>query len=120
MKLHLDDHRHNQIQSYDLHNITINGKIYTHSLVITPQSLKHWEIESFNQLTVHHFAEVITSNPEIVLLGTGQKMQFPVLELLAPLINQNIGFEVMNTPAACRTYNLLVAEGRQVVAMLLL
>jgi uncharacterized protein len=61
-----------------------------------------------------------TLNPEILLLGTGDSQQFPHPETFYPLVDQRIGFEIMDTPAACRTYNIIVAEGRQVAAALML
>ncbi|MCP4126357.1 MAG: hypothetical protein GY753_04760, partial [Gammaproteobacteria bacterium] len=58
--------------------------------------------------------------PQLVILGTGEEQQFPQPALYALLLNQGVGVEVMTTPAACRTYNILVSEGRRVAAALLL
>ncbi len=120
MKIHLDlaDATY-QIQRVDLQSITINEKVYTNSLIIMPESLNNWGVESFETLEVAHFQQLHALNPEVVLLGTGQKIRFPATELLAPLINEGIGVEVMDTPAACRTYTILMTEGRGVAAALL-
>lgn len=109
-----------QIQRYTTDSITVNGQVYTTSLIVLPKQIRVWAVDNFASLTEVHFASLIPLQPEVVLLGTGTKIQFPALTLLAPLINQNIGVEVMDTPAACRTYNVLMAEERAVVAALLL
>ncbi len=121
MKLHLDTQQPiYQIQHYTEHSITINGKAYTHSLIVMPESLKEWGVTDFDALTIHNFQQLANLQLQVVLLGTGSKIRFPKSELLIPLIHQQIGIEVMDTPAACRTYNILVAEGRVVAAALLL
>lgn len=121
MKIHLDSGKATyKIQHVDSHCVTINEKVYTDSLIIMPESLCDWAVESFKTLEVAHFQQLCALNPEVVLLGTGQKIRFPATELLAPLTNQGIGVEVMNMPAACRTYMILMAEGRNVAAALLL
>ena len=73
-----------------------------------------------DQLAPEHFAELAEQAPEIVILGTGARQQFPAPALLRPLLERGIGVEVMDTGAACRTYNIVVAEGRQVIAALLM
>lgn len=108
-----------QIQRYDTNSITINDQVCTSSLILMPQHLSAWAVKDFSSLTEAHFAALIPLKPEVVLLGTGTKIRFPAPELLVPLINQGIGVEVMNTPAACRTYNVLMSEERAVVAALL-
>jgi uncharacterized protein len=108
-----------QIQRYDTDSITINDQVCTSSLILMPQHLSAWAVKDFASLTEAHFAALIPLKPEVVLLGTGTKIRFPAPELLVPLINQGIGVEVMNTPAACRTYNVLMSEERAVVAALL-
>jgi uncharacterized protein len=65
------------------------------------------------------FAPIAQAHPEIVLVGTGSKLRFPHPRVFAPLRQANIGFEVMDTQAACRTYNILLAESRKVAAALL-
>ncbi len=67
-------------------------------------------------LLSEHLETLIELQPEIVLLGTGQKLQFPESKILAKLHNQQLGVEIMDTAAACRTYNILMMEGRFVVA----
>jgi len=106
-----------QIQRYTADSITVNGQVFTSSLLVMPRYVNSWAVKDFASLTEAH---LIPLKPEVVLLGTGMKIRFPPPELLAPLINQRIGVEVMDTPAACRTYNVLMAEERAVIAALLL
>jgi len=78
-----------------------------------------WNAPSFESLTAEHFARVAALAPELVVFGSGERLRFPSPTLLRPLIDAAIGFETMDTRAACRTYNVLLAEGRKVVAALL-
>jgi uncharacterized protein len=80
----------------------------------------HWEAPSFAGLKPSHFAQIAELKPELVIIGTGLRQRFPRPDLLKALINAKIGFEIMDTQAACRTYNILVGEGRQAMAALLL
>jgi uncharacterized protein len=76
-------------------------------------------VESFESLAAVHFEILLPHKPQLVLLGTGQTSRFPHPQVFSTLIENKIGFEIMSTPAACRTYTLLVAEGRQVAVALL-
>jgi uncharacterized protein len=109
-----------QIQRVDLHSVTINGKIYSHSIIVMPESINEWAVPRFDALNVAHFQQLCALRPQVVLLGTGKKIRFPPPDLLVPLINEGIGVEVMDTQAACRTYMILMADGRKVAAALLI
>lgn len=90
------------------------------SFIISPHRLlPDWAPRVVSDLTQQHLAEALALEPELVILGTGSRLQFPAPQVGAALIAQQIGLEVMDTAAACRTYNILVAEGRQVVAALM-
>ncbi len=121
MKLELDLNSNNtyQIQRFDLESVTINDKVYLNNIIIMPDYLNEWAVDSFDGLDVTHFEQLRAVNPEVVLLGTGNNIRFPSNELLIPLINAGIGVEVMDTAAAIRTYMVLSAEGRKVAAALL-
>ncbi|MEQ1668846.1 MAG: MTH938/NDUFAF3 family protein, partial [Sulfuriferula sp.] len=82
--------------------------------------LTNWQAASFDALTADHFAAIAAQQPEIALLGTGARLQFPHPRLSIALNQAGIGLEVMDTKAACRTYNILVAEGRRVVVGIML
>jgi len=118
LQLELNNSKY-QIQQLDTHGVTINGQTHTKNLIIMPEYLSNWDVKNFEMLDMTHFQQLCALQPELVLLGTGQKIRFPSPKLLAPLINACIGVEVMDTAAASRTYTILTAEGRQVAAALL-
>jgi uncharacterized protein len=102
--------------------VIINGERYTQpSLLVTPDTiLTDWQVNGFNTLSPEHFTHIAAQQPEIVLLGTGTRLQFPHPRLSVALQQAGVGLEVMDTKAACRTYNILVAGGRRVVVGLLI
>ena len=118
MKFHLSQPEGlNLFTGYGDDYVIINGERYTQSsLLITPNDiLLDWQVKDFTALQPQHFEAFIAQQPEITLLGTGSRLQFPHPRLSAALSNAGIGLEVMDTKAACRTYNILVAEGRRAV-----
>ena len=122
MKLHLSKSEgRNQITSFSASFVVINGVRHERSLLVTPLDLvADWSISDADSLTSAHLNAVLELQPEVVLIGTGAQLRFPSTEVLRPLIEAGIGFEVMDTGAACRTYNILVAEGRRVLAALII
>jgi uncharacterized protein len=101
--------------------VEVNGKRFTASLVVSGERIiTDWPADSVESLGADHMAAIIELKPEIALLGTGSRFTFPDPKILAPLYKANIGVEVMDTPAACRTYDILLGEGRNVVAALIL
>lgn len=109
------------VRSYSAGEIKIGDSGYTKSLILTPsQIITEWTPQNLSDLRPEHFETVLVLNPELVLLGTGEKLRFPPPVTTAGLLMQGIGVEVMDTAAACRTYNVLVSEDRNVVAALLL
>ena len=100
--------------------VEVNRARHHASLVVSGDRLvTDWPVESVNALAADHFAAIVELKPEVVLLGTGRTFTFPEQRLLAPLHAAKIGVEVMDTAAACRTYNILLGEGRNVVAALI-
>jgi uncharacterized protein len=122
LKLHLDaGGGANQFTGYGDGYVSVNGTRYAASLVVLPRELvPDWPPARFEQLAAAHFEALATREIEIVLLGTGARLRFPHPEVTRPLIDARIGCEVMDVPAACRTYNILMAEGRKVAAALIL
>ncbi len=110
----------NAISRHAAAGIIVNGIEYTRS-VIVPWSgaVTPWSPDAFESLTEADFAALAERGPELVLFGSGARLRFPAPALLRPLIARRIGVETMDTPAACRTYNVLLAEGRAVAAALL-
>jgi uncharacterized protein len=100
--------------------VLVNGARHEANLIVTPERLLAWEVEGFDSLTEEHFAALASLRPEVALLGTGASLRFPHPRLTAPLARARIGLEVMDTQAACRTYNILAAESRRVLAALLI
>jgi uncharacterized protein len=82
--------------------------------------VERWDAASFEALAPAHFEALLKLKPEIVLVGTGKTLRFPSPQLTRPLALAQVGFEAMDTKAACRTYNILTGEGRQVVAAILI
>jgi len=110
-----------RIRAYAPGRVTINEDVFTQSLVVTPgRILADWAPQSIDELRAEHLAMVTELEPEIILLGTGATLRFPRPELAAPLLDGGIGLEVMDTAAACRTYNVLVSEDRHVAAALII
>ena len=107
------------IRAYTDSSITINDDIYTQPLIITANKLlSDWAAPCFAKLDPAHFDDVSELDIEILLLGTGVQQHFPDPKLLAGLYNRGIGVEIMTTAAACRTYNILLAEDRAIAAAL--
>ena len=99
--------------------VEINGKRYGTSLVVSGERLvADWPLASIDEISADHLAAILEFKPEILLLGTGRTFVFPDRARLAPLYAARLGVEVMDTAAACRTYNILLGEARNVVAAL--
>ena len=91
------------------------------SLILTPQQLiEDWAPQQIAELTADHWQAVLGLQPEVILLGTGKRLTFPPMAILSPCHQAGIGIEVMDTSAACRTFNILASEGRNVVAALMM
>jgi uncharacterized protein len=110
----------NTITGYGEGYVAVNGERRASSVVVLPDRIEQWSVKGFDDLSAEDFAFLKELNVEIVLLGTGSRQRFPHPRLTAALAQAGIGLEVMDVPAACRTYNILVAEERKVAAALLL
>jgi uncharacterized protein len=111
----------NLIRTYETGLIIVNQDSFTRSLIVLPGRLiADWPPQTFEDLALTHLEALVPLQPELVILGTGRRQRFPRAELLAPLVKAGIGWEVMDTGAACRTYNILMGEGRNVAAALLM
>lgn len=121
MKMHLlSTGALNLIRGYGQGQITVNDQAYSHSLLVTPDRiLTKGYPAALGSLTPDHLTELLAFAPEVALIGTGLQLTFPPTSLLRGLIDRAIGFEIMDTGAACRTFNILVGEGRRVAALLL-
>jgi uncharacterized protein len=110
----------NAISRHGPHGVVVNGQEYTRSVIVPWQgSVADWQVGSFDALAEADFAKLAEMKPELVIFGSGLRLRFPPAACLKQLMKLRIGVETMDTPAACRTYNVLLAEGRAVVAALL-
>ena len=121
MKLHAERiEGTNAIARHGPDGVLVNGIHYTHSVVVPWTGLvAAWPVTRFEDLAADHFKVLAEQTPELVIFGSGARLRFPPASVLRPLIERRIGVETMDTAAACRTYNVLLSEGRTVVAALL-
>ena len=134
MKFSLDKSTGNTIIAYDVGAIQVHTRvstategpkshvrIITSSAIITPEVLiEEWPPADPAELVADHMRQVLEFQPEIVILGTGRHLRFPPVEIIQTCHQAGAGFEVMDTGAACRTYNILAAEGRRVAIAVLM
>lgn len=96
-------------------------EVMSRSLVITPRQLiRDWPPQTLAELSAAHMQALVALRPEVVLIGSGARFAWPEPAALTPLMQAGIGYEVMDTAAACRTYNILMSDGRRVAAALLM
>lgn len=121
MKLHTTATQHYQtITAYDESGVEINAVRFSHSLIVLPETAPvAWPARSFEDLNTDHFAQIAATSPDVVILGTGARQRFVHPKLIGALTSRRIGVECMDSQAACRTYNILMAEGRKVVLALI-
>jgi len=111
----------NVVRSYDHSGIIINTQSYSQSLVVSCDSLiENWPIQQINDLSSDALNLILELEPEVIVIGTGSKLEFPSPQAYSSIINQGIGIEFMDSGAACRTYNILISENRRVVAGIIL
>jgi uncharacterized protein len=110
----------NAIARHGPGGVIVNGVEHRHSVLVPASgNLVNWPVSRFEDLTEAHFEAIVALAPELVVFGSGPRIRFPHPSLLRLLISRRIGVETMDTAAACRTYNVLLSEGRAVVAALL-
>ena len=119
MKLHASNAgAANTITAYGDDYVKVNGEQRKESLIVTAEGVQPWSPRSFDTLSADDFQRLGELGVEIVVLGTGPRQRFPNPRITAPLAQARVGLEVMDTKAACRTYNILVAEARKVALAL--
>jgi len=110
----------NLITRHDPHGVWVGKTRFAHSLLVPWKGeVWPWLPQRVEQLQAEHFEQALSLQPELVIFGSGARLQFVPAGLLRCLIERRIGVETMDTPAACRTYNVLASEGRSVLAALL-
>lgn len=109
------------ITGYQAGRVLINNEPFCESLIVSPERLiTAWEVTSIRQLDQDRCSAILELRPEVVLLGSDERERFPDGKMIAWFAQQNIGLECMNLAAACRTYGILIAEGRRAAAALIL
>ena len=121
MKFHLNTAEGNMFTGHGADYVRLGVVEYRDNVLVTPERVvTGWTAGGFDTLSEADFAALVELKPEVVLLGTGASLRFPHPRLTRALTDAGIGVEVMDTPAACRTFNILAAEGRRVVAAVIL
>ena len=121
MKFQPDKPDVQSISGYGPGWVSVLGEKITASVVIGSRGQRiEWACRSFDDLTPAHFAVLAEQGPELVIFGSGERIRFPKPPWLAPLYARRIGIETMDTHAACRTYNILAGEGRDVLLAVLI
>ncbi len=122
MKLHASINKQYQtVTAYDDGGVEINAKRFAYSLLLMPEvPPRPWPAATFEELTVDHFALIEQDVPDVVILGTGARQRFVHPKLTAALAARRVGVECMDSKAACRTYNILMGEGRKVTLALII
>ncbi|MGH8280579.1 MAG: Mth938-like domain-containing protein [Gammaproteobacteria bacterium] len=109
------------IRAYAPGRINVNDRLLSTSFILTPTTvLEDWPPQRIEDLTLEHLQAALDLEPEVLLIGTGSVLRFPEARIMAEIQQRGIGLEVLDTAAACRTYNVLVSENRRVVAALLM
>jgi uncharacterized protein len=121
MKIHPDVLQVQSIKAYGSGWVQVGDERLTSSVVVTSHGGRFaWHCTRFEDLSHAHFEQLADLQTELVIFGSGTKLRFPPAGLTRALVERQIGVETMDTPAACRTYNILAAEGRRVAVALLL
>jgi uncharacterized protein len=108
------------VTGYGTGYVAVNHTRHERAIVVTSDAVEPWDVSHFSSLAPAHFECLLAHAPEIVLLGTGARLHFPPPALTSPLAAAGVGLEVMDTHAACRTFNILTAEGRRVIAAIII
>ena len=110
----------NTITRHDAGRIVVGPQAYAHGVIVPwLGTVAPWPLQHIDELQATLVEQLAALSPEVVIFGTGARLRFPPTAMLRPLIERRIGFESMDTAAACRTYNVLVTERRAVVAALI-
>jgi uncharacterized protein len=122
MKLHTNStEKYSTVTGYDQSGVEINARHYDYSVLVMPEvAPRPWDVKRFEDLTAAHFEAIAADKPDVVVLGTGERQRFVHPRLVASLSDLRIGVESMDSHAACRTYNILMGEGRKVTLALII
>jgi len=120
MQLDLEKNSGIFIRSFAPGELRVNDEVITDPVILTPEDvIVDWRPPPIDALSITDFKAALAIEPELILFGTGAQHTFPPTPLVTEIMREGVGFEAMGTAAACRTFNVLTAEGRRVVAALL-
>jgi uncharacterized protein len=109
------------ILGYEPGRISVDGRSYTDGLIVSPERIvTGWGPEAAADLSAEHFQALVELDPQVIIVGTGQRQVFPDPRVYLAAMQRGLGVEIMDTGAACRTYNILMSEGRRVAAGLIM
>ena len=120
MHIHLEAPDEHSIRSYNDAHIIVGETTYEHSVIISKERVLSWSIATFSELSLTNLAPLLGDKPEIILIGHRERSAPLPIEIMAQLSKDRIGMECMSIGAACRTFNVLLAEGRNVVIGIIL
>lgn len=119
MQLTLDSGAVNFIRAWEPGRVRIGDRWIAGNVIVgSEQLIEAWAVAEPLRVTIEELAPALALEPVIIVLGTGAQQSLPDVELMAALAERSVGIEIMSTPAACRTFNVLLQEGRRVVAAL--
>ena len=107
------------IKNYENHMIYIDKDQYDFNIFVSKDFITKWLISDINKIVINDLDNIIKFNPEIIIIGTGIDPILPKIEVITKLYDKNIGIEFMSTEAACKTFNVLLQEDRNVIAGLI-
>ena len=120
MELTLDPNKpKNFIRNYENNKLYIGKTIFSHNLLISDKSIGKWVVNDTSNLVNDDMKDILLFKPEIIIIGTGESQIIPSNEIINFIHDKKIGLEFMITESACKTFNLLISEGRKVVAGLI-
>lgn len=109
-----------KIQKFENNTLTISNKEYKKSILLMPNEIINWQINTWRNLTLESLEKIISKKPEVIILSSNEKNFLPNLKILSSIMSQGIGVEHMNIEAACRTYTILASEKRAVAVAFIL
>ena len=105
-----------RITAYEKNSIGVNGRFFNHSMILSPmEMIQDWEPSSYAELKAEHLDPLYNLKPDVLILATGANQVFPNKDILKRLAEEQVGYEIMSTQSACRTFNIIMSEGRNVV-----
>jgi uncharacterized protein len=109
------------ISGYAPGRVVVDGRSYRQGLIVSPERIvEGWGPASAAELAMAHFEPLLALDPQVIVIGTGQHQVFPAPEVYLAALQCGVGVEIMDTGAACRTYNIVMAEGRRIAAGLII